>query len=1040
MKKRNHSCWVGGIFILVLLGVCFLAAQIAYLFARQTSLQSRPLVLIHNPVNHEQIVSGQAVTIHATARSQRGVTRMELWVDDHLFAVQSAGEDGAQSPFVLNEHWLAASSGPHVIQVRAVSANAIEGQAAITVEVSASAQVPTHTVTDGETFAGIAEEFGLTPEELAALNPQGSPGEVAPGDSLTVADGAGDAEDGGSPPTAPEIIPAEDAAPPEADAPEPGSFFELGTLFGFAELFNPASSEPVELRLEVLSLETSQPYDNLHCYFGVGNTLPRWYPDADFDQLTDESFAMTDAGWNVGDYYAGANAPLFAWTGNLPLPFSVECVGVLGGVEAVPAGSLAMVVPPAAWDGITRTETSGGEGASFQIQYRVLHAASVPHGIPIFIDPSMTAPSNLWIEERRYALHWDYEPRPDEPGIEGFRIYLNGTLQWSLRGDDVRQTDIPPEWFHPPCGDEYQLSISAYRSGHPDGPESVLAMPPVSIVTPSDQCQKSIEITFISLETLNLGGDGRYEDRTGDVGPVYGSFYANERSFSIDTRPSDDGNAWVDNALGLEHNHLYNFNGMASDSSWGLSGYPSMVVDIEPGGTFQYAFSLMDQDTGRCHDSDDPGCDDLVCEGTSVILVDHYGNLDNPQEQTLHSDDDRCAITVRFGPAPGSIVGSAGAGPALPLLNIRNYRIEDAANTIHYEIMNSGSGTWPTQPLEIWFTDREGNRLDGQRLSDFRLDPGQSRPMEYVSRFNPPDVCIVLDPENAMLERYEAEGILGTVRKYCPEQPDLVITEVNYDPQHSSLVVNIQNIGEHDLVSRDVQIEIPGRSAGATILSVTTPVVHLRRYGSLPVVIPVSAEQRELLVHGYGVLIDPQNQITESNEENNEFQVSGSTQYWVTWHRGCTSGYVVGLPNDVHMRLDASLTGALGEQALFTWQAPEVSGFSTFEHKCWGYDHPDNDPTFFSDRFFLVGDQQLKIRISTVVNAGAERYGVGAFEVTISPDNIYGAFVDSFSPTCDASWDDEGYYTPHYSYPGAGHRPDPGEWSTLFKVCRVTDY
>lgn len=1041
MKNKNRSCWFGALFILVFLGICALAGQVVSMVARQNSLQSRPLVLIHSPVNHEQIVSGEAVSIHATARSPRGVTRMELWLDDRLFAAQPAGETGAHSPFVLNESWLATAGGPHVIQVRAVSANGVEGQAAITVEVSESAQMPTHTVAEGETFADIAEASGLTPAELAALNPDANPGELAPGDSLTVADEAGDAQDGGSPPAAPEVpVADEDAAPPEADAPEPGSFFELGTLFGVYEIFDPVSSAPIELRLEVLSLETSQAYDNLHCYIGVGESLPRWYPDADFNQLTDESFALTDAGWNVSDYYAGANAPLFAWPGDQPLPFSMECVGVLGGVEALPAGSLALTVPPEAWDGVTRTESGGGEEASFQIQYRILRADSVPHGIPIFIDPSMTAPSNLWIEDRRYALHWDYEPRPDEAGIEGFRIYLNGTLQWSVRNSEARQSDIPPEWFHPPCGDEYQLSVSAYRYGYPDGPESVLATPPVSIVTPPDECQKRIEITFVSLETFELGSDGRYEDRTGDVGPVYGTFFANEQQFSIDARPPEDGNAWVDNALGLEHNHLYTFSEIFSDSSWRVSGSPSMVVDIEPGGTFQYGFRLMDEDTGRCHDSGDPGCDDLVCDGASFILQDHYGNLDTPQEQTLHSDNDRCMITVRFGPAPGSIVSSAGDGPALPQLNVSNYRIEDATNTIRYEIFNAGSGTWPTQPLELWYTDREGNRLDSQRLADFRLEPGQSRAIEYVSRFNPPDVCIMLDPNNAMLERYESDGMLGSARVFCPEEPDLVITDVEYDPEASNLVVNIQNIGEQELVGREVRIDIPGETAGTTALSATRPDVHLRRYGSLALVIPLAAGQRESLSRGYHVLVDPQNRITESNEDNNQYRVAGPIQYWVTWHNGCTSGYVVGLQNDIHTRLEASLSGATGEEALFSWSAPEVSGFSTFEYKCWGFDRPETNPTYASERFFLMGDQQLKIRISTTVDAGAEHYSVGVFETVISPDDPYSAFVDGFSPVCDASWGDVGYYTPVYRYPGEGYRPDPGQWSTLFKVCRAADY
>ena len=190
MKSKITSRWSVGLFILVFLGICVLAGEIASMAARQNSLQSRPLVLIHSPVNHEQILSGEAVVIHATARSKRGVTRMELWLDDRLFAVQPAGETGAQSPFVLNEPWLATVSGPHVIQVRAVSANGVEGQATITIEVSGSAQAPTHTVAQGETFEGVAAASGLTPEELAALNPDTSPGELAPGDSLVVADDA----------------------------------------------------------------------------------------------------------------------------------------------------------------------------------------------------------------------------------------------------------------------------------------------------------------------------------------------------------------------------------------------------------------------------------------------------------------------------------------------------------------------------------------------------------------------------------------------------------------------------------------------------------------------------------------------------------------------------------------------------------------------------------------------------------------------------------------------------------------------------------
>ena len=1037
MKIKNHARWLVSIGILVLVGVCILGSQLAYMLHRQNRLQSRPVVLILSPVNHEQIETGTGVIIDATARSIRGITRMELWVDDQLFASQAAGAEGAQSPFVLNEIWLATASGPHVIQVRAISSNGIEGQSTITVELSDSMENAPYTLQEGETLADVAEQFDLTPEELNELNPGINPEDVAPGDTLTLPDTDTGEEDGSAPPAAPEVPAADEAVAPEADAPEPGSFFELATLFGFADFFDTASSTPVELRLEVLSLETSQTYDNLHCYIGVGESLPQWYPDVDLNQSTDESFTMTDDGWNVADYYAGAQAPLFAWPGNQTLPFSINCVGVLGGVEAVPAGSLDLMVETEAWDGITRSATGSGEGTSFQIEYRILYADSVPHGIPIFLDPSMTSPSNLWLDERRYALHWDYEPRPDELEVDGFRIYLNGNLQWAVRGNTMRQSDIPPEWFHPPCGDEYLLSVSAYRNGYPDGPESMSAMPPVSIVTPPDQCQKQIEMTFLSLRTFELGGDVDGDESDGDVGSVYGDFIANEQVFSIDSRSSE--RHGLGQPYGFYDFSQYDFSSFSSDIGWHATGSPTMLVEIEPDGTFQYGFSIMDHDWGRCRHSDDSGCDDLLCEGMSYILYDHYGNLDTVQEQTLRSTNDRCEVTVRFGPAPGSIVGSAGDAPALPYLSVENYQIDDATNTIHYDIVNTGTGTWPTQPLEIWMVDREGNQLERQMLNEFRLEPGQSGTMEYISRFSPLEVCIALDPNNAVLERYESGDEATTFRRYCPPLPDLVIRSVAYDSQNGDLVVIAQNVG-YELRNRFINFAIPGTIAGTTVVSYTTHVTYLDVYGSLAIRIPVTPEQRNDLVNGYDLIVDYDDRISEMDEENNEFHVSGRTQYWITWHHGCSTGYVVGLTNDVHLHLDASIQGVVGEQELFSWGAPELSGYSTFGRKCWGYDHPENDPTYFSDRFFLVGDEQLKVRVSNSVNAGAEHYGVGAIEFIIDPSDPYGdqAFVDPNSPTCDAERGDPGYYGLSYSYPGSGRRPDPGLWSTLFKICRVT--
>jgi LysM repeat protein len=1018
MKKTKYSRWVGGIWILVLLGVCALGGELAYLLQRQIRINSRPLVLIHNPVNHEQIKLGDGISIHATARSKRGVTRMELWINDRLFATQPAGKEGVRSPFILNKLWQPTTSGPQVVQVRAISANGIEGLATITVEISETANdiSDTHTVREGETFASVAEQHGLTPNELSALNPGSSPGETAPGDELHLPSDEG--ADGGSPPI-PEAPASDSTEPPEADGPEPGSFFEWGAPFGFflPGLPRPLSDDPVRLKLEMLSLETSQAYDTLHCYIGVGGNSPQWYPDRDHDQSTDESFVPTDDGWNVADYFSGAAAPIFTGTGNQPLPFSLECVGVLGGTEAAPAGNLELSIPPDAWGGITRTASSTGEGASFQIEYRITNADSAPHGFPIELDPSMAPPSHLWLDEQASTLHWDYTPNPEELLINGFRIYLNETLQWSV-GSAARQTELPPEWLRPPCGDEYVLSVSAYKGwGVADVHESMLASPPITIVTPPDECQRQIEINFISFRTFDLPSDGRYEDRSNDLGPVYGDFSANEQMFSIDTRPS----------VGISHNSLYNFDEV-TEHGWRLSGSPIMRVEVEPDGTFQYGFSIMDEDTGRCDGSHTSGCDDLVCEGWSDP---RRSGLDDDHEETLHSTNGRCELTVRFGPTDEGVIGSAGDRPALPFLEVENYRIDDTTGTIHFDIVNTGRGTWPTHNLDIWLVDSDdqNHARDDWYVTNFRLEPGQVWSVERDIDLNQPQPCIVLDPENQTTE--EAEWWSETYRPFCMRLPDLTIVGVSYEETNAQLVVNLQNFGSGSL-NRTVNLAIL-RGSNHIITSVDVPYAET----GLLVPIPITPEQREEIVGGYSIVADYPNHITEEDEDNNEYQVEGRQQYWVTWHWGRSNAFVRGLINDMHM----SLTGTVSGNQIFAWSAPELTLylgiFSESGTVHWGSVGSD-PPPFQSDLFYLAGDERLTIVAHNSVNAGAEHYDLLRASYYI-PTSDYDAFNDYTFPECDAQHGDPGYYYLDADYSGEDDgRPDPGVWSTLFKVCRYT--
>ena len=49
---------------------------------------------------------------------------------------------------------------------------------------------------------------------------------------------------------------------------------------------------------------------------------------------------------------------------------------------------------------------------------------------------------------------------------------------------------------------------------------------------PDEDCQREVLITFLTLETFELGSD-QEEDFLGDVGPVYGYFYGNEQQVTF---------------------------------------------------------------------------------------------------------------------------------------------------------------------------------------------------------------------------------------------------------------------------------------------------------------------------------------------------------------------------------------------------------------------------------------------------------------------------------------------------------------------------
>ena len=113
--------------ILVLIALFLLGGGIAFLRVRHVLRSAHPLVLIHNPLNRDRITLGEGIITHATARSPNGVRRIELWVDGVLIDSRDSPEGEARTPLVLSSSWSPSIAGGHMLLVRAVSAEGVEG-------------------------------------------------------------------------------------------------------------------------------------------------------------------------------------------------------------------------------------------------------------------------------------------------------------------------------------------------------------------------------------------------------------------------------------------------------------------------------------------------------------------------------------------------------------------------------------------------------------------------------------------------------------------------------------------------------------------------------------------------------------------------------------------------------------------------------------------------------------------------------------------------------------------------------------------------
>ncbi len=933
--------------IVLLIGLIILSLILGWFSRRGKAFDSRPLVLILDPVYDDYFQVGEGVLVHATAQEENGLARIELWADDIMIDALDAEEPTTN--LVLYSSWIPYFEGEHQIIARAISTDDISGQSTIIINAVAADEDSTglHIVEEGDTLESIADEYGSSPEEIEELNPEIGGGGMAPGDELFIPD---DEPDSDSAPPAPEG---------DGDAPAfAGGVPLMDSPFSVSDLI-PPRERPVVLRVEVPRIQTGNPFDRLHCYVGLGESLPQWYPDRDANRATDETFeALGDGWWNTEDILLGDAAPLIIWPHDQALTGTINCIGVAGGTEAVELGRINLRILPEQWNGVRRAHEVEGEGGSMLAEVRVTRLLGSDVATPKYLDPEMAVPSNLRLDEEHRILWWDY-PEDEEENIIGFEIFLNDNLIWT-EGAFRRDSRMPAEWFHPPCGSTYTFGVRAYRWDSDLWMFAQSRTAEVELLQPDRGCTRQLQVTFQSLETFNLGGDGRYEDRHGDVGPAYGGFYAGRNRFDFDQGREGAG---LDMPEGLRHDTFYDLSIVAADPAWRTGGAGSNIVyaDLEEGANLRVGFSIIDRDTGRCRDSDDRGCDDLICRGLHFPISEDVFDLDEIHDLLILSDDRRCEVRFEVRPGPESPVGVSGLdGEPLPWLELDHFTLNEDTGNVSLYIQNTGTAGWSQRDLTVGLRTRDGRELTDVTFFDLDIPVGEIASLHNPELFVPPpfDFCVVIDPFDDVLELYERSGALAH-SLICPELPDLEVQDAYFESYAGNrLSVVVQNLGVGDLVDRNISIEVRTPRGELLLGPISYSGVSLTRYETHRFeLVPISDEVREEMYNGYTVTVNSDRMVVERSYDNNSFTVGEGTRLALDLS-------VINVPNPaadiVRMHIDGYVrTGRIRDRQVIdldidgsriSWSCDDTGCHEVFTVS-----------EYFADWFEIYGDEDLEI-------------------------------------------------------------------------------
>jgi hypothetical protein len=425
---------------------------------------------------------------------------------------------------------------------------------------------------------------------------------------------------------------------------------------------------------------------------------------------------------------------------------------------------------PEEWDGRRLVGTGIGGIEWFQIEYHINHAGAAG-GILAPYDLEYAPPPPPPID--RLTWQWD----GDETTIDGFRIYLNDSLQWTVdRG--IRSTSLPAAWINPPCDETYRFHVTAYEGPLGVGIESISSDP---VVFEGDPCDDVWYVTFDQTRFTSLTADFPFF-----AGPLYGDFWAN----TVDPVSFNSGPPLGVNILNMGFYYsildmFFNQYGIC----WDCPSNNSLRVPLQ-GGDLTVGANLWDDDPSP--NPDDPICDDskLISSG---VLVD---GLEDYIECTTPHGVGRVYFTVNEAPTAGVVPG---AGPGLPDLSVVNTWVSGGGQ-FYVRVQNVGTVPVVGWDLEVHLEHSADGDLGTRIIPGLTLEPGATEDLTHplwVGLGDPADITVTLDPNNALPEVSKDNNTYGGLDRlflgFLSSTPQNTRTfNVNYNYHSDHGLIQIQ--------------------------------------------------------------------------------------------------------------------------------------------------------------------------------------------------------------------------------------------------------